>query len=83
MHMYLLHVIASEPVLDALQARTRGLTQQAVSYVGTACAALQIFIMQMHCIVHTCYMFGADGSCGQVNDAVRAARAACCVLFQP
>lgn len=83
MHMYLLHVIASEPVLDALQARTRGLTQQAVSYVGTACAALQIFIMQMHCIVHTCYMFGADGSYGQVNDAVRAARAACCVLFQP
>ena len=41
MHMYLLHIIASEPVLDTLQARTRGLTQHAISFVGTACAALQ------------------------------------------
>ena len=39
--------------------------------------------MQMHCVAHTCYMFGVDGSCRQVNDAVRAARAARCILFQP
>ena len=38
--MYLLHIIASEPVLDTFQARTRGLAQHAISYVGTACAAL-------------------------------------------
>ena len=41
------------------------------------------FILQMYCVVHTRYMFGADGSCRQFNDAVRAARAARCVLFQP
>ena len=81
MHMYLLHAIASEPVLDTLQARTRGLTRQAVSYVSTACVALLIFIMQMHCVVHTCYMFSADSRCRLVNDAVRAAHAACCVNF--
>ena len=44
-----LHVIASEPVLEALQARTRGLTQQAVSCVGTACAAL--LMLSCRCIV--------------------------------
>ena len=37
----------------------------------------------MHCVVQTCYMFGADGSCQQANDAVRAARPARSVLFQP
>ena len=53
--MYLLHIIASEPVLDTFQARTRGLAQHAISYVGTACAALHdiyiIYIVSCKCIV--------------------------------
>ena len=78
MHMYLLHIIASEPVLDTLQARTRGLTQHAISFVGTACAALQ----DMYHANALCCPYVLHVRCGRQLPASqrRCTRCPCCPL---